>query len=115
LFEAKLAATLLLFAGRSPASATALMQTPAPQLPPATPQSATVVSLHELRSHCTTCSMRELCLPVGLGVEALQQLDRCRFLAFQTVRVYRVQKVNRHALHHFIQHAHATVEVSIQG
>jgi CRP/FNR family transcriptional regulator, anaerobic regulatory protein len=48
---------------------------PARQSPPATLQTAAVVSLHALKSHCSTCSMRELCLPVGLERDALRQLD----------------------------------------
>jgi len=51
------------------------MHIPARQSPPATPQTAAVVSLHALKSHCSTCSMRELCLPVGLERDALRQLD----------------------------------------
>jgi len=42
---------------------------------PATPQTAAVISLVELKAHCTTCSMKELCLPVGLGRKDLRQLD----------------------------------------
>jgi len=34
-----------------------------------------VVSVRDLRTHCSTCTMRELCLPVGLGVEELKQVD----------------------------------------
>ena len=50
----------------------------------------------------------------GCQSKLFQQLDRGSFLAFETVWVHRVQKINRHALHHFIQHAHAAVEVSLQ-
>jgi CRP/FNR family transcriptional regulator, anaerobic regulatory protein len=37
--------------------------------------SAPVISIRDLKSHCSTCSMRELCLPVGLGPDDLKQLD----------------------------------------
>ena len=53
------------------------MSNPAPQATiltvPAT--SSTVVSIDSLRSHCSTCSMRSLCLPVGLTEPDLAQLD----------------------------------------
>ena len=39
---------------------------------PATP---TVVSISSLRSHCATCSMRTLCLPVGLTEADLDELE----------------------------------------
>ncbi|MEP7206288.1 MAG: fumarate/nitrate reduction transcriptional regulator Fnr [Casimicrobiaceae bacterium] len=34
-----------------------------------------VVSIHALRAHCATCSMRELCLPIGLSADAMRELD----------------------------------------
>jgi CRP/FNR family transcriptional regulator, anaerobic regulatory protein len=37
---------------------------------------STVISIRDLKTHCMTCSMRELCLPVGLEREAMQQLDQ---------------------------------------
>ncbi|MCL4763003.1 MAG: fumarate/nitrate reduction transcriptional regulator Fnr [Burkholderiales bacterium] len=44
--------------------------------PSATPaHSAPVISIRDLKSHCSTCTMRELCLPVGLDAEDLKQLD----------------------------------------
>ncbi len=44
--------------------------------PSATPaHSAPVISIRDLKSHCSTCTMRELCLPVGLEAEDLKQLD----------------------------------------
>jgi CRP/FNR family transcriptional regulator, anaerobic regulatory protein len=39
------------------------------------PGAATVISIHELKAHCDSCSMRELCLPVGLEPDAMRQLD----------------------------------------
>ena len=34
-----------------------------------------VVSIRDLKAHCSTCSMRELCLPVGLAPDELKQVD----------------------------------------
>ena len=34
-----------------------------------------IASIHDLKVHCANCSMRELCLPVGLDSEAMRQLD----------------------------------------
>jgi CRP/FNR family transcriptional regulator len=34
------------------------------------------VSLKQLKTHCSTCSLRELCLPMGLNTEELEHLDR---------------------------------------
>lgn len=36
---------------------------------------ANVISIRDLRTHCATCSMRQLCLPTGLGAEAMRELD----------------------------------------
>jgi CRP/FNR family transcriptional regulator len=36
---------------------------------------APVISLRDLKTHCATCSMRELCLPVGLDGDELKQVD----------------------------------------
>jgi CRP/FNR family transcriptional regulator len=60
--------------------AKALPVTPAPRVPPvvragvaATP--ARVVSIDALRIHCQTCSIRELCLPVGMTGNEMERLD----------------------------------------
>jgi len=37
--------------------------------------SAAVISLRDLKIHCSTCSMRELCLPVGLSPDDVRQID----------------------------------------
>ena len=37
--------------------------------------SAPVISLRDLKVHCSTCSMRELCLPVGLNADEMKQVD----------------------------------------
>ena len=34
-----------------------------------------VISVHDLRAHCLKCSVRELCLPVGLTVDGMKQVD----------------------------------------
>ncbi len=36
---------------------------------------APVISIRDLKTHCSSCSMRELCLPVGLSPEELRQVD----------------------------------------
>jgi len=41
--------------------------------PSATP--APVISIRDLKTHCSTCSMRELCLPVGLNPDEVKQVD----------------------------------------
>jgi len=33
------------------------------------------ISIHHLKSHCQTCSLRELCLPVGLTIDEMKQVD----------------------------------------
>jgi len=35
----------------------------------------TLISIRDLKTHCSTCSMRELCLPFGLDADAMRQLD----------------------------------------
>jgi CRP/FNR family transcriptional regulator len=42
---------------------------------PTTHPSARVATIHELKVHCGSCSMRELCLPVGMDPDAMQRLD----------------------------------------
>jgi CRP/FNR family transcriptional regulator len=39
------------------------------------PSAQKVVSIDSLRSHCVTCSMRTLCLPVGLSETDLEELE----------------------------------------
>ena len=36
---------------------------------------APVISIRDLKVHCSTCSIRELCLPMGLGAGELAQVD----------------------------------------
>ncbi len=47
-----------------PAARAAGMASPAP-----------VISIRDLKAHCGTCSMRELCLPVGLSGDEMKQVD----------------------------------------
>lgn len=37
---------------------------------------ATVISLHEAKAHCASCSVRELCLSIGLERDAMWRLDK---------------------------------------
>jgi CRP/FNR family transcriptional regulator len=52
------------------------MAIPASHPLPAVPASPAVISIRALKTHCSNCSVRELCLPVGLEQDALQQLDQ---------------------------------------
>ncbi|RCS59663.1 fumarate/nitrate reduction transcriptional regulator Fnr [Parvibium lacunae] len=38
-------------------------------------QSAIPASLHQIKTHCATCSMHDLCLPVGLSEADISRLD----------------------------------------
>ena len=49
---------------------------PAPLPLPATGELARVISIRDLRTYCSSCSVRQLCLPVGLDSDMLQKLDR---------------------------------------
>ena len=40
------------------------------------PAPQTVIPYCELKPHCASCGMRDLCLPAGLGPEAIRQLDQ---------------------------------------
>jgi CRP/FNR family transcriptional regulator, anaerobic regulatory protein len=41
-------------------------------------QSATskVINIHQLKTVCSSCSLRELCLPMGLSREEIEHLDQ---------------------------------------
>jgi CRP/FNR family transcriptional regulator, anaerobic regulatory protein len=39
------------------------------------PAAANVISIRDLQAHCAVCSMRELCLPLGLGMDAMRELE----------------------------------------
>ena len=51
------------------------MALPADRTISAAPAASAVISFNALKTRCSTCSMRELCLPIGLEQAALQQLD----------------------------------------
>ena len=51
------------------------MPTPVRQLAPAATTPPGVVSIHALRTYCSNCSLRQLCLPMGLEPALLQELD----------------------------------------
>jgi CRP/FNR family transcriptional regulator len=42
--------------------------------PPSAAHSA-ILTLRDVKAHCMTCSVRELCLPVGVDKECLEQID----------------------------------------
>jgi len=42
---------------------------------PATPAPGHVISIRDLKAACTSCSMRELCMPFGLDAHELAQID----------------------------------------
>jgi len=53
-------------------------------------QAIRITSIHDLKVHCANCSMRELCLPMGLDPAGMEQLDalvtsRMRFKKGATV------------------------------
>ncbi len=39
------------------------------------PRAAQVISIRDLKTHCSTCSLRELCLPVGLSPDDMKLVD----------------------------------------
>ena len=39
--------------------------------------SAAVISMRDLKAHCSTCSLRELCLPVGSSPEDVRRSTLC--------------------------------------
>src|SRR6478736_10527233 len=43
---------------------------------PAPSPAGAVLDLAQLRHRCEQCSLRELCLPAGIGAEGLARLDR---------------------------------------
>jgi CRP/FNR family transcriptional regulator len=51
------------------------MTSPPNRIAPAPAPPMRVASIHELKAHCGGCSMRELCLPIGLDHDAMTQLD----------------------------------------
>src|SRR5271165_2997686 len=59
----------------SPAPPKNLMQNRVPEGPPADATPASVVSIHALKTYCSNCSMRQLCLPMGLEPGLMEDLD----------------------------------------
>src|SRR5215469_17380692 len=51
------------------------MASPANPDPSAPAGAAPVISIRDLKTRCSACSMRELCLPSGLDAAALRELD----------------------------------------
>ena len=51
------------------------MALPADRPKSAAPAASAVISFNALKTHCSNCSLRELCLPIGLDHDALRQLD----------------------------------------
>ena len=51
------------------------MVLPADRPMSAAPAASAVISFNALKTHCSNCSLRELCLPIGLDHDALRQLD----------------------------------------
>ena len=54
-------------------AADATSSLPARQLTGTAP--AAVISIRDLKAHCMTCSMRELCMPLGLDADNVQKVD----------------------------------------
>ena len=46
-----------------------------PKAPPPAVSPAPGISIEDLKTHCLTCSLRELCLPVGLTADEMNQVD----------------------------------------
>jgi CRP/FNR family transcriptional regulator len=47
----------------------------APARPSPAGSAAPVISIRDLKVHCSTCTMRELCLPMGLGTDEMKEVD----------------------------------------
>jgi CRP/FNR family transcriptional regulator len=64
---------------RHRAAIVAHLQDPMPPIldPAGNPKSAAsnVISIRALKAHCATCSMRELCLPIGFTPDAMRDLE----------------------------------------
>jgi CRP/FNR family transcriptional regulator len=58
----------------------------------AEPASAKVINLHQLKTVCSSCSLRELCLPMGLSRDEIEQLDQ---LVYTRRRVKRGENIYR--------------------
>ena len=56
------------------------------------PATAKVINIHQLKTVCSSCSLRELCLPMGLSREEIDQLDQ---LVYTRRRVKRGENLYR--------------------
>jgi CRP/FNR family transcriptional regulator len=58
----------------------------------AIPATGKVINIHQLKTVCSSCSLRELCLPMGLSREEIEQLDQ---LVYTRRRVKRGENLYR--------------------
>jgi CRP/FNR family transcriptional regulator len=56
------------------------------------PATGKVINIHQLKTACSSCSLRELCLPMGLSREEIEQLDQ---LVYTRRRVRRGETIYR--------------------
>jgi CRP/FNR family transcriptional regulator len=56
------------------------------------PATSKVINIHQLKTVCSSCSLRELCLPMGLSREEIEQLDQ---LVYTRRRVKRGENLYR--------------------
>jgi CRP/FNR family transcriptional regulator len=56
------------------------------------PASAKVINIHQLKTVCSSCSLRELCLPMGLSRDEIEYLDQ---LVYTRRRVKRGENIYR--------------------
>ena len=61
--------------GISPSMSSSVPRPADPATAESPPRQAQVISIRDLKSHCSSCTMRELCLPVGLAPDDLKLLD----------------------------------------
>ena len=66
---------------------------------------APVISIHHLKSHCQTCSLRELCLPVGLSIDEMKQVD--------TLIAHRTRITKHQALYRAGERFHALYAIQL--
>ena len=56
------------------------------------PKLARVIDIHALKSACSNCSLREMCLPTGLSADEIEKLDQ---MVYTRKRVKRGDSVYR--------------------
>jgi CRP/FNR family transcriptional regulator len=59
---------------------------------PAVDAATIAISIRELKAHCMSCSVRELCLPIGVDAESLRQIDT---LVSERVRLHKGEAAYR--------------------